>query len=447
MRFPWAAAGILGMILAPDVFAAYRLNFTGPRNVYQGFDTVVQFWAEFDGAPSNLYFTRVNVPSGFSYHLMCNPRMAECFRDPKGLFQYGGVARVQLWIKAGPDVAPGDYSLSFETDAGGDPQQLTIPLRVIPIPPAPAPEKRAAPPIPKLGEWKRTMRDLAGLWCNPRHSSEPLAFGVESQVWYYDGARVYFQIADYTGDRKWENCAFDVARQYRDYVIAAHGKIPGWRVFADGLRMAYERTKDETYRQAVMLLVNNSPFAEQGGAFGSETVRENAYAAEVYMNAEKLGAPRNPKLARVIDYLFAYFDMSFVSQVTPGHQTFMDGLAAEALIEDYELTKDPRVLPTLEMMCDWMWRDGWDRRRKQLVYNPEPKGPNCTDRCQTYATDLVNLVDPAFAWVWRMTGDEKYRTEGDELFAHALDSDITYSGKIFSQNYRWSFDYVRWRSD
>ncbi len=447
VRFGWAAAAMLAIIPAPGAPAAYQLKLAGPREVYQGFDTVVQFWAEFAGTPSNLYFTRVTVPPGLSYHLICNPYMPECFRDAKGWFQYGGVARVEMWIKAGPESAPGDYSIVVETQAAGELQTLAIPLRVIAIPPAPPPEKRAAPPIPKLAQWKYTMRELASRWCNPKHADDALAFGVESQVWYYDGARVYFQIADYTGDRKWENCAFNVARQYRDYVTAADGKIPGYRVFPHGLRMAYERSKDESYRNAVMLLEKNSPYAGQGGVFGSEAVRENAYAAETYINAEKLGAPRNPKLARVVDFLLAYFEMSFVSRATPGHQTFMDGLAAEALIEDYDLTKDPRVLPTLEIMCDWMWRDGWDHKRKQLVYNPEPKGPNCTDACQTYATDLVNLVAPAFAWVWRQTGEEKYRTEGDELFAHALDSDISYSGKIFSQNYRWSFDYVRWRSN
>ncbi len=448
VRCAWATALVLGTILAPEARASYQLKFTGPRQVYQGFDTVVQLWAEFGSAPANLYFTRVTVPPGLSYHLSCSPYMPDCFRDAKGWFQYGGTARVELWIKAGPEAAPGDDSIVVETEAAGEPQKLAIPLRVVVIPPAPTPpEKRAAPPIPKLRQWRDTMRDLASLWCNPKHPDQALAFGVESQVWYYDGARVYFQIADYTGDRKWENCAFNVARQYRDYVTTGDGKVPGYRVFPHGLRMAYERSKDESYRRAVMLLAKNSPYAQQGGMFGSEWVRENAYAAEAYINAEKLGAPRDPRLARVVDYLLAYFEMSFVSRVTPGHQTFMDGLAAEALIEAYGLTKDPRVLPTLEIMCDWMWREGWDHKRKQLVYNPEPKGPNCTDGCQSYATDLVNLVAPAFAWVWRQTGEDKYRAEGDDLFAHALDSDISYSGKIFSQNYRWSFDYVRWRSE
>ncbi len=45
-----------------------------------------------------------------------------------------------------------------------------------------------------------------------------------------------------------------------------------------------------------------------------------------------------------------------------------------------------------------------------------------------------------------MTGDPVYQQRGDELFAHALDEDISWMGKEFSQSYHWSFDYVRYRS-
>ena len=63
-------------------------------------------------------------------------------------------------------------------------------------------------------------------------------------------------------------------------------------------------------------------------------------------------------------------------------------------------------------------------------------------------TELNNLVAPAFAWYYNVTGNAEpvYLTAGDEMFSHALDTAISYNGKIFSQNYRWSFDYVRWRS-
>ena len=81
-----------------------------------------------------------------------------------------------------------------------------------------------------------------------------------------------------------------------------------------------------------------------------------------------------------------------------------------------------------------------------MMYNTDPAGPTCSVSCQKYMPDLTNLVAPAYAWYWRFSDDDKYRKEADEMFEHALDTNIGYSGKIFSQNYRWSFDYVRWRS-
>jgi hypothetical protein len=57
-------------------------------------------------------------------------------------------------------------------------------------------------------------------------------------------------------------------------------------------------------------------------------------------------------------------------------------------------------------------------------------------------------VAPAYAWYWNLTGDTLSLNRGDELFQHALDdpAHTIWSGKQFSQIYKWTFDYVRWRS-
>jgi hypothetical protein len=63
-------------------------------------------------------------------------------------------------------------------------------------------------------------------------------------------------------------------------------------------------------------------------------------------------------------------------------------------------------------------------------------------------TELNNLVAPAYAWYWSKTGDDTYLNEGDLLFSHTFDNPAAYawSGKQFSQIFKWSFDYVNWRS-
>lgn len=94
-------------------------------------------------------------------------------------------------------------------------------------------------------------------------------------------------------------------------------------------------------------------------------------------------------------------------------------------------------------MLNWTFSKGWNGA--QLVYNPEPAGPRCSAGCQSYYSDVINLVVPAFAWYFSVTKDLEVGRQGDEMFSHSLDRDISYSGKIFAQNYRWSFDFVRWR--
>lgn len=442
------AAAALQLSSCGILLGSYELQLTGPQSVYRGYDVYVEIQAHFSGVPSNLYFTDVRIPQGFKYHLICSPYAPNCSQDASHRsYQYRGVDPVRLRLTPDTTVAPGAYQIGLTTEAGGEIRQLTVPMRVLALPPAPAPQARpTAPPIPQLKRWRSTMLELGGKWCNLQNPDAKFAFGVESQVWYYDGARVYFQIADYTGDKRWEGCALNIARQYRDYVLNAKGKIPGWRVFTRGLRLAYERTHDDSFRQAAILLSHASPYADKSGGVSDLAIRETAYVAEAYMEAEKLGEPRNPGLPMAIAYLLGHFDMLFVSGNYHSHQPFFDGLAAEALIEYQEMTRDPRVLPAVESMCDWIWSKGWNPKLKEIPYNPDPPGPHCSEDCQHYVPDLTNLIVPAFAWVWNQTGDPKYQKEGDEIFSHALDTDITYSGKIFSQNFRWSFDYVKWRS-
>jgi hypothetical protein len=287
------------------------------------------------------------------------------------------------------------------------------------------------------------MKTLGAKWCPA--STTTYAFGTESQVWYYDGARVYFQIADYTRDRAWETCALRIAQQYRDFVIANNGRLPAWRVFTTGLRMAWERTSDDRYRQAVVLLSKNSAAANYAVAVNSNSIRETAYIVDAYIDAELVGEPRNPRLTRHVDYLIGHYDQIFVSRTYELHQVFFDGTAAEALIRYYDLTRDSRVPPTVKLLLDWVWDYGWHKSRRKLVINPEPLGPKCTWGCQEYTTDLISFVSPAFAWYWSVTGNPVYQQRGDELFSHSLDEDISYSGKSFSHNFRWSFSGVAWR--
>ncbi|MGH9467136.1 MAG: hypothetical protein ACRD1Y_07250, partial [Terriglobales bacterium] len=60
------------------------------------------------------------------------------------------------------------------------------------------------------------------------------------------------------------------------------------------------------------------------------------------------------------------------------------------------------------------------------------------------------LIVPMFGWLYEQTGQAKYLGEGDAMWASGVTGStangVGWSGKNFSQQYRWSFDYVLWRS-
>lgn len=438
---------IFHLIAAQPVYAQsfnYQINAVGPDNAYSGYNVYFELQPiVLSGSmPTDLYqYSSVTLSNlNVAFDVDCSSGL--CSKNASGQFQtYRNDASIlRVAIPAG--LAPGQYSVNVVMSNGGTQRSVMLPLRVQ-SPPAPLPSPvLGSIPIPGLAKWESTLSQLGAKWCGP---ATVYSYTDYQQIWYYDGARVYFQMADYTGDRSWEACAFNVARQYRDYVVANGGRIMGSNVFTAGLRMAYERSGDASYKQAAVSQSKNGTSALFSFSVRDGLIRETAYIVNAYVDAEKLGEPRHPNLSRDVDYLIGHYDAIFLAGDYSIHQTVYDALAAEALINYYELTKDPRIPAIIKTMLDWTWDYGWNKSTYQLLYNPEPFGPKCAVLCQAYATDMVNLTAPAFAWYWKVSGNPVYQQRGDEMFQHALDTDISYSGKVFSQNFRWSYDYVRWR--
>jgi hypothetical protein len=442
---------VIGLSYVPSASAGvpYHITFSGTRHLYAGYDSYLTF-TPVAAAQKNLIFNSVTMPAGFSYEIVCT--WAPCWTMPDGRkFQWqGGGTQGQviiLHLKTTPYVGPGQYTIVLDTEMDGVKVKTPLTVVVSALPPPPAAPRLSGPGILGKPKWDATMLSLGAKWCN---TNQVFNFADESQVWFYDGARVYFQMADYTKDPKWHACAMNIARQYRDYVIRSNGQLYGWRLHPHGLLMAWKRTGDPSYRTALDLLSRNGLYAPAGGGIHFQLMRETAYVLQGYIAAERAGLPRNPLMYKAATYLIGQFAELFLPQFTVNmpagqHQTCMDGLGAAALIEYYEVTRDPRVPPTIKLMLDWLWTNAWSRTLGKLMINPAPLGPRCTWGCQQYDTSLINLSVPAYAWYWQLTADPDYMWKGDEMFSHALDDGISWSGKIFSQNYRWSFDYVRWR--
>jgi hypothetical protein len=371
-------------------------------------------------------------------------------------------ALVRIQVRAEPDtpLGTGYFRGTMEVN-GEDAVFLEWPITVKDTPRTELRRPISFPTVPLKAKWESEMMARANQWCDKSTGvlkgipDGQVSFGVEQQIWYYDGAWVYRQVAAYSGDPDWIRCADNITTQYRDrYVLQNNGAIPNWRIFTDGLKNACSNCDGRNRHALLQLAIKN--LAPNGGSVWTSGMRESSYIVESTINAANAfgytelsqipnTAPWSTvksgltvSASRLLGMMDAVRGDYFVSQ-----QTFMIGLALRALIQYWEYTGDPRVPVEVKGVLDYIWDQLWDRTRNQLIFNVSPRGPKCEVTCNPIAqTELINLTVPAYAWYWSITGDDTYRERGDEIFANSLNTSINYSGKIFTQNYRWSFDYV-----
>jgi hypothetical protein len=331
--------------------------------------------------------------------------------------------------------------------------------------PSPTPT-REDPAIPELERWQRQMVEFGRMACKAlqsagRTSEEKLA------LTYYDAARVYYQIADYTDDRSWLSCEAAAEGAYKDYVMKATGRVPGYWNFTTGLRMDLQNSSDSTSKQAVALLATRGAFCTDSTPLESTrdvaVSREVAYCLMAYLNAEAVGEPRRARMWQLADQALAHLDTWFVSKTSRAPrngfdgpadaagkyylQPFMVGLTAQALIQYWDATKDPRVQPTIRRALDAIWDRAWVASDQSFWYENWVADPSKPFPPKPGAPDLNLLIAPAYAWMYYQSGDTRYRDRGDQAFAGGVKGAWLNGSKQFNQNYMWSFDYVRWRSD
>jgi hypothetical protein len=444
----------------------FRIDTYGPENVYAGSDLYIGIYAvPLSGKKKALDLSSVTfkppAPS-ITPHLISRWPNADETKDfiinpeTKNPATHEGLAGYphsptfcpKVRLRTTPSTPPGQYAVTLSFTSSGVTVPATYTFNVLKAPAAVQRKAVAdAPPIPGLDRWKKRMVVDGRRWGVP---GEAMGFGVESQAWYYDGGRVFLQMSDLLDDRKtWVPCAQNILNQYADWAMPGG---QGWRLFPHGLAMYYWRYRDERMKEAVLALATKSPYAHAGGGPDIVLQRETAYILNAYVKAAQLGAPVDPLLPVSVDYALGHLDMS--SRPGEYDMPFMDGLTAEALIGYYEYTvargkPDQRVPPVVKNKLDWIWERAVDRANGKLTYQVlDVDGYKVSARLENWYTLLDNLIAPAYAWYWNLTGDDTYRREGDFLFEHSLDDAKNgfSTGKEFSQNYKWSFDYVHYRT-
>jgi hypothetical protein len=319
------------------------------------------------------------------------------------------------------------------------------------------PPSTTVPPIPELTNWQGRMTYYGAWHCNEAAINAAIGTtGVQTEdnVWYYDGTKVYQQIAAATGNPGWYTCARYTNTAYRSWVLAVTANLvrtndlQGHRVFPHGLANDYWRTGDPWSREAVIRLSKYSAWANSGGSLSCGIDRETAYILEAYLTAEELGEAPSPQLPVAVDNALGQLSQQLVTRTClppSGVKPFLMGLVMEALIRYYEHTSDPRIPPAVEVAADNLWTWLWDPASQSFFWSSTCLIVECGN--QWYGTPELNLlIAPAYAWLWQLTGAPRHLERGDAIFAGGVQRAWIGAGKAFSQSYRWSFDYVKWRS-
>jgi len=325
-------------------------------------------------------------------------------------------------------------------------------------------------PVPKLAKWESQMlrfgKAVGDDLMQVSRDQARNPSGALLDKTYYDGQRVFLQIAEYV-EAKGEDASawYRYATRAEDIYIVGYVKrenhvVAPWFRFSHGAYMQWQRTNNEIVRPTIIGLRDRPPFSEatsnRTSWYQQRYSREIAYAIQSNVIAEKMGEERKTERMAVLTDMA----LGHIEQWTTGNfidpdpnwrfvQSFMTGLTATALIELQEHTPDARIQPAIKAMADWLWEEMWVanvngsgygafkyvNRSLSGVGGPSP------------APDLNMLILPMYTWLYKETGDRVYRERADLIFAGGVELAFLGGGKQFNQSYRDTFQALEWREE
>ena len=344
----------------------------------------------------------------------------------------------------------------------------------------PPPTTSEVPPIPDLDLWFSNWQNFGQKYYCSKEQIEAngiIETGANTySAWYYDGMWGAYKLSDRvsspTEKAKWALCATYFRKPYRDdYVLKNNGAIPGWRIFPRGLYEDYLRTGDEKSKEALILMAKNAAYAYRNveptaSVWNAAYSREVAYNIDSYLLAKKL-APSDPAFQKddpYIDVALSHLDqwtawLSNSPRTTTcdcgsdGMQPFMVGLTIKSLYYLYlEIANSPRAVDQaiiskikdkVPRILDLMWEEAWGENHPEESGGAQAFYYGSNTRNYQGKEDLNLLIAPAYAFAWRLTGEDRFRIRADKIFSAGVrKANLGYMGKIFSQNYFFSDQYV-----
>jgi len=457
----------LTVLIWPSVASAqfdFTLTTRGPQSVTQGSPLYLTLTAKLVSgtSPTLLPITVTGLPAGSSVSF---PDIAQQCCGTNQIYSLPANTTVQINTSA--TTPSGPTTLTITVTGGTVSRSVNYPITVTAVPRALSRQPYAADSsVPQLAQWQSNMTTYGQTFCG-QLANTSLTNDQRLGMTFYDSQRVFYNIRDYTGATSWDTCALRAQAAYRDaYVVPNNGGVPGYWNFPHGINQSFHRTGDTVSKNAVIALSQKASYGTKSIAaistmVGADRSREISFHLMGYQLGRAAGEPQSVVGDAYLDLVLGYIDQWFVSKnfrtegtatdVPAGAvgqyyiQPFMVGLAAEAMIQYYETQAQDVRLPTaVKLSMDWLWANAWNGSAFWYDMWGPATGPY---QHGGSAPDLNLLLAPAFAWLYKQTGDTTYRDRADAIFAAGVTGAcVSCDSKHFNQQYRWSFDYLKWRS-
>jgi len=475
----------------------FQLRLEGTQNVVQGYDTYLSILYADIARPSSYVASSMDVTIGGlppnSTISMYDPNgFVVSFNSGTGLLKLNPSSVGQdtaLHIATTASTPVGSYTITFNNAHAEQYSSVTHSYsHTLNVTGSSFPygTPSSYPAIPNIGN-----KTTPGTWVYGMvtKGSTPFFCNQNSGAGanFYDAIRAYQQTKTYdtansiTGNAlQWDTCISNREAGYIGYVNSTTPPGAMWAIYLGS--------------KGMMNLALNGDAAAQTGLFNSannaqwktlrpalEDVgleRELNFTTEAIIAANKAGDSSVASLIPVgIDYILADVDQIMNSGVS--HEPFLDGTLADTLIHYYidNGSTDARIPLAVKALADHLWVNYWIYGRCSgpqtdmifgcFVYSAGMSHMGIdasTNLSPANDADLNLLIAPMYAWLFKMTGNGTipgsdgsqcggtrgrpctYQQAGDTIFQKGISQSDYFDPKTWTQNYRWSFDYVTWRT-
>ncbi len=355
--------------------------------------------------------------------------------------------------------------------------------------------------IPELAALEVTMLDQGPRWGSYMDPAGPNSQSDKFFHEFYGTANTFQRFADYFGTAEpWLTYADWGNEVFRTYLTNTGYTTQGLRRFTHGMYGEFVLDDSVTLQELEMLRDNPafSRVSEGRGQGGSEhRSRPVALAVVSNIHAERAGSTRRiegnqARLETFLPWMGSHLyewrtgDYRGTPDVgVPRFAPFMFALTAHSLITyiewERELGNDenqywrttypmdygqgttagaqtvtwPTIIDALADVAEWAVLEAThDTSQNITMWQPDNQGYASfyyqTSNSPSLAPGLNLMIAPAYAWLWKETGDRRFRDWADQLFgAGALNSlsAARNNGKLFNQQFFLSFDYIKWRAE